>query len=391
MQGARSIPQHGIVYKIEGYVPVCLFARGGMAQVYLAKTRTEPPRLVAIKTLQVSSLDDPDRIAMFADEMRIARLLRHPNIVELVEAGIIDGEPFLVLEFIDGPSLRDLWDWAQERGRLLDPRLVVSLIAAACDGLHFAHDLSDEWGTPLQLIHRDISPQNLMVDRQGKIRVLDFGVAKAVGQRHRTLAQSVKGKMAYTAPEYVMGATPDRRADIFGLGVVLWELLTNHRLFNRATTVGTMQAVIYDPIPPPSSLVTGIPPALDDAVLEALRRNVDDRWPSALAMGTALERALAELGGTMPPDEIARSLAGAFSDVLESEDELRADMTDQQLSRGATRPSLAAVAPPDDADEVPVEWSSLDIDLGQVDESPGGLAAPATVVDVKPAWMKEEE
>jgi hypothetical protein len=108
-------------------------------------------------------------------------------------------------------------------------------------------------------------------------------------------------------------------------------------------------------------------------------------------MGTALEHAIAELGGTMPPDEIAWSLAGAFSELLESQDELRADMTDQQLSRGATRPSLAAVAPPDDADEAPVEWSSLDIDIGHLDESPDGLAAPATVVDVKPAWMKEDE
>lgn len=380
-----------MVHRLEGYSPVCIFARGGMAQVYLGRTKTVPTRLVAIKTLQVTSVDDQDRMTMFADEMRIARLLRHPNIVELVEAGVIDGEPFLVLEFIDGPSLRDLTNWAQERGNAFDPRLVVSLIAGACRGLHYAHDLRDEWGTPLRLVHRDISPQNLMVDRMGLVKVLDFGVAKAVGQRHKTLAQGVKGKMAYAAPEYVKGGTPDRRADIFGLGVVLWELLTNYRLFYRATVVGTMQAVIYDPVPPPSQIAGTVPRFLDHVVLTALERDLERRWPSAFALGEALDEVAIELGGVMSPSEISRALAGAFAEILVSRDELRPEMTDLQLSRGATRPSLAAVAPLDDSDDVPVEWSSLEIDLGDVDDDLDELSGSGTVVDVRPVWLKDEK
>lgn len=399
LNNLRPISEHSIVHWIEGYTPVCLFARGGMAQVYLARTNTYPSRLVAIKTLQIHSLNDPERMAMFADEMRIARLLRHPNIVELVEAGVIEGEPYLVLEFIDGPSLRELADWAQERGQPLDPRVVMSLFVGACAGLHYAHELQSEWGTPLRLVHRDISPQNLMITRQGGIKVLDFGVAKAVGQRHNTVAQGVKGKMAYAAPEYVRGSVPDRRADIFGLGVVLWELLANKRLFFRSTAVATMQAVVYDPIPSLTLHNPSLPPKVARLVRTALDRDLDQRWPTAEALGQALVETLSELGGVMSPVEIAEALAEPLTALLPSEQELRPDMSDQALSRGATRPSLAAIPPVDeeDSDETNSSWSSVEVDLSALaereeieDEFDDEESGPATVVDFRPAWFEDE-
>ena len=368
-----------------------------MAQVYLARTDTDQPRLVAIKTLEITALDDPDRTAMFADEMRIARLLRHPNIVELVEAGVIGDVPFLVLEFIDGPSFRDLANWCEQRGRGLEPRLVLSLMVGACMGLHYAHELCSEWGTPLRLVHRDISPQNLMVTRKGVLKVLDFGVAKAVGQRHQTIAQGVKGKMAYTAPEYVRGGTPDRRADIFGLGVVLWELLTNSRLFFRATVVGTMQAVVYDEVPPPSSINPLVPEALEQVVMSALERDLDQRWPTAQAMGEAMLGVAGELGGVMSPQQIAEALSAAFSDVMVSREELTPRMSDLQLSRGATRPSLNAVAAPEDSNPSKESWSSEEVDLSALEQELRfemdfeDSTGSGTVVDIRPAWMDDEE
>jgi serine/threonine protein kinase len=412
----ESLFEQSIVHDLEHYDTICLFARGGMAQVYLARTKSKPSRLVAIKTLEISALDDPDRIAMFADEMRIARMLRHPNIVEMVEAGIIEGEPYLVLEFIDGPSLRDLAVWGLKRGKPVDPRIVVSMIVGACAGLHYAHELQNEWGSPLRLVHRDISPQNLMINRQGVVKVLDFGVAKTVGQRHNTLAQGVKGKMAYTAPEYIRGVPPDRRADIFGLGVVLWEMLANRRLFFRSTVVATMQAVVYDRFPTMRQLGLQIPPHLEHVVHRALDRNVDRRWESARAFGQALIEAAEDFGGIMSPYDLALELAVPIAEIMPNEEELHPDMSDRQLSRGSIRSSLS-IKVGDQSGSVAETWASMEIDLNEIgefavndadlavskdeeyeeyeeyfdDDDEDEVSDSGTVVDIRPPWIEDEE
>lgn len=351
-----------ILWEIEGYEPVCLFARGGMAQVFLARTVARPTRLVAIKTLRISYIDDPESVAMFADEMRIAHLLRHPNIVELVEAGVIKGEPFLVLEFIDGPGIRDLAEEHRERGEPIDIRLTLSLLEGACQGLAYAHELVDEWGTPLELVHRDVCPQNLMVNRRGVVKVLDFGVAKAVGQSHQTIGQAVKGKMAYSAPEYIRGCAPDQRADVFALGAVAWELLCNQRLFFRATAVGTMQAVVYDDPKTPSELRAGITKALDELVLDALEKDPEDRIPRVHELIERLAEVAEDYGGLMGEEEIARSLAAGYPDLMDDWPELRPEMTDAELKRGAERASATG----HNGDLL--AWRSVEIDLSDLDD-----------------------
>lgn len=366
---SRPIPSHSIVKRIQGYDPICLFARGGMAQVFLARKAGARPRLVAIKTLKVSYMDDQDRVAMFADEMRLTHLLSHPNIVELVEAGVIEGEPFLVLEFIDGPSLRELSNYHATMGWAMDVRLTTSLIYWVCQGLHYAHELVDEWGTPLRLVHRDINPQNLMVTRGGVIKVLDFGVAKAVGQSHQTVGRGVKGKIAYAAPEYIKGDVPDRRADVFALGVVLWELLTNARLFFKATAVGTMQAVVNDAAAPPSSLNSAVMPVLDELTLAAVEKAPERRVPDAARLASGLREAASVLGGLLSPEEIADVLVTEYAAITADRIELDPKMSDDELRRHARSSIVPDGSPiPRRPSDLAESWSSVEIDLGIMDE-----------------------
>jgi serine/threonine-protein kinase len=186
--------------------------------------------------------------------------------------------------------------------------LVTSIILGAARGLRFAHELRDQSGTPLQIIHRDINPQNLLIDRRGVTKLIDFGVAKALGLRHQTLGRGVKGKMPYVAPEYLRGQPPDQRVDVFGMGVVMGELLWNRRLFHRPTAVGTMQAVVYDHPTPPQHGGDRAALFLDELVLEAIAKDPDKRICSARELVEQLEAAAAMLGGELSPREIAEEL-----------------------------------------------------------------------------------
>lgn len=387
---AKPVPKLSIVNNISGYDPVCLFARGGMAQVFLARSKSKSVRLVAIKSLRVSYIGVPEQVTLFADEMRLTHLLRHPNIVELVEAGVIEGEPFLVLEYIDGPSLRELSYHHHTLDQVMDVRLAASLIYWACQGLHYAHGLVDEWGTQLDIVHRDLNPHNLMVTRSGVVKVLDFGVARAVGQVHQTIGHGIKGKIAYAAPEYVKGAIPDQRADIFGLGVVLWELLTNRRLFFRATAVGTMQAVVDDEAPLPSKINDSVMPEIDELTLWALEKDPDDRLGSSSGFAGGLEDAVAGLGGIMMPDEISECLAISYGELLEERLELNPTMSNEQLSRsagGSRMPEPYVARPREGAMD---SWPSVEFSI----EGEGGfreLDESFSWVDVEGAWDESED
>ena len=380
-KGSGGIPPKSIVHRIGGYEPICQLAVGGMAEVYLARIREQPSRLIVIKTLPGALADDPERVTMFVDEMRIARLLRHENIVELIEADVIDMQPYLALEFIDGPSLRDLAAHARLRGRPMDVRLAASLMVGVCEGLHHAHEMKSEWGAPLRLVHRDVSPQNLMVTRDGVVKILDFGVARAVGQRHETATRGIKGKIAYTAPEYILGTKPDRRADLFALGIVLWELVANRRLFYQANLAATMQAVLGGPVEPPSNHNPAVPPKLDRAILTALERDQENRWLTARAMRSGLVRAVRSVGGLMSPGEIAELLAWEFPELVAQSRDLAPSLSNEELLRIATsRSRPAAAVPPTDSD-----MGGLEVDVADFEPD------LSTEVDVVPPDMGELE
>ncbi|MBX3232767.1 MAG: serine/threonine protein kinase [Labilithrix sp.] len=276
-------------YELHGAI-----ARGGMATVYVARMSGAAgfARTVAVKRLHPHLAADSTFSAMFIDEARLAARIRHPNVIDTLDVVAEGGELFLVMDFVLGETLAKLVRVAQNRGIMMPAPVVSSIIIGALEGLHAAHEATSERGEPLGIVHRDVSPQNILVARDGVARVLDFGVAKAAGRVQETEGGELKGKLAYMAPEQLTRKEIDRRCDVFAMGVVLWEALTTKRLFAGDDAASTLYAVMNEPITPPSQLVPGVPPAVDEVVLKALERDVTKRFATAQEMAVALEAAV---------------------------------------------------------------------------------------------------
>lgn len=269
-------------------------ASGGMATVYLA--RMDGPhgfeKLVALKRIHPHLVSERRYVEMFLDEARIASGITHPNVCTVFDFGESGGDYFLTMEYLVGEPLARLFRRvtasAEQRESPLLPLKMAQIIEEACEGLHAAHESKDANGQPLNVVHRDVSPKNLFMTYSGAVQVVDFGIASARQRTHRTATGQLKGTMPYTAPEQITGGTADRRMDIWGVGVVLWELLTFDRLFRRETEVETMYAVLVGDIPAPSERRPDIPPELDGIVMKALQRDPNERWQTAREMGQAL-------------------------------------------------------------------------------------------------------
>lgn len=257
---------------------------GGMAEVFVGMRQRDGAR-VAIKRMRADVVDEPGFRDMFLDEARLAARLDHANVVKIFEFGEHEGVPYLVMELCRGVSLSKI----RTHARTLEPELVQWIGVHALDGLHYAHELEDAHGNALGVVHRDVSPQNLMVDEQGHVRVLDFGIARAAGRSTRTMTGVVKGKVAYMAPEQLDG-TEDRRADLFAMGVVLCELLCGER-HAQGDDIVIMKQLLRRDFAPPAALADA-PDALREVVLRALHPEPHARWPSGLAMRDALAAAL---------------------------------------------------------------------------------------------------
>ena len=293
-------------------------ASGGMASVYLARAEGSPgfQKLVALKRIHPHLADEEDYVDMFLDEARIASRITHPNVCSVFDFGEADGEYYIAMEYLVGEPLsrvhRRVIANADQRSSPLLPARMAGVIAQACEGLHAAHELRDADEEPLQVVHRDVSADNLFVTYDGCTQVVDFGIAQARQRLHHTKAGQLKGTFPYMAPEQMTAAVVDRRVDVWALGAVLWELLTLRRLFLRDTDVNTMYAVLSSEIAPPSDYREDIPEELDEIVLKALRRNPDERWQTARDMGTALRRFLANQEDLVGPAELADWMAELF-------------------------------------------------------------------------------
>jgi serine/threonine-protein kinase len=268
-------------------------AAGGMATVHFGRLvgAVGFSRTVAIKRLHPQFAKDPDFVAMFLDEARLAARIQHPNVVSTLDVVALEDEVFLVMEYVQGEALSKLIRAARRQGEVVPPRIAVAVLAGALHGLHAAHEAKSEQGAPLNIVHRDISPQNIMVGTDGAARVLDFGVAKAAARVTSTRDGQMKGKVSYMAPEQLRGKGVDRRTDVFAAGVVLWETLTGRRLFDGDDPGEILSKLLESVIPPPSSLEPGVPKHLDEIVLKALDRNADRRWATARDFAIALEHA----------------------------------------------------------------------------------------------------
>lgn len=284
-------------------------ATGGMGTVYVARVvETHFERVVALKVIHARLTQDERIVEMFLDEARIASFVQHPNVCSVIDFGIHEGVFFLAMEHLQGWQMGGVLEQLIREG--IPPRwpaIAARLASEAAAGLHAAHTARDPRGGALDIVHRDVSPSNLFVTTAGHTKVIDFGVARASGRLQTTGAGSIKGKLAYLPPEQFQ-ADPriDARADVWALGVVLWEMLTLRRLFRRPSDLGEVEAVRNAAIQPPSEVREGGAAELDRIVLAALERDPDRRTPTAHAMHLALEQYLAgEVVKDGPVDTLA--------------------------------------------------------------------------------------
>jgi serine/threonine protein kinase len=295
------------------YTLVAKLATGGMAEIFLARLVGAAgfEKLVCIKRILPHLAKDQVLVQMFLAEARIAAQISHPNVCQVFELGDIDGRYFIAMEYLEGVPFscfrrRDLYPTHP------DPRLVAGLGMQACEGLHHAHQLKRPDGSLLEVVHRDVSSNNLFATVDGVVKVLDFGIAKVQDASVRTTTGSVKGTYAYMAPEQLRGEPVDRRTDVFACGIVLWELFARRHLFKRDTDFLTFQAITTDPIPEVAELRPDVPPELSWAIARALSRDREERFPTARAFGEALAESVQSIGGPLGAAAIADEIARAF-------------------------------------------------------------------------------
>lgn len=271
-------------------------ASGGMGQVFLARELGAGfERLVVLKLILPHLAEDEEFLTMFQEEARLAMQLRHPNLVHNLELAEIDGRHCLAMEYVQGDDLRRLEKQARARGKAVPPGLILRIIADAAAGLDYAHQARDSQGQPLRLVHRDVSPQNILVGFDGGVKVIDFGVAKAATSNQQTATGILKGKYPYMSPEQASGQPVDARSDQFALGVVLWEMLTGKRLFKGESDLMTLRLVKDCQVPPPSQVNPQLPPGLDAVALRALAPTPGARYPDCGAFRLALEDYLIQM------------------------------------------------------------------------------------------------
>jgi len=287
---------------------------GGMGTVYLARLEGERGlvRAVALKCLHPHLARSEQRVDMFFDEVRVAARIRHPHVCPVLDFGVADGVPFLAMEYVHGETLASIERAASPLETPLLARRLCALLVDVCEGLHAAHELRDDDGELLGVVHRDVTPRNLFLGYDGLARVVDFGVAHAIGNVHQTESGQLKGTLGYMAPEVLLGEPVDRRADVWALGVVAWQMLTAQKLFRREGDLETLKAITDAPIEAPSRARSGVPRELDAVVMRALERDPSRRWPTARAFGEALQEAALRLGGMPHPAELARWMAELF-------------------------------------------------------------------------------
>ncbi len=299
------------------YTLVAKLATGGMAEIFLARLHGDGgfEKLVCIKRILPHLAKDPQFIAMFLDEARVAARISHPNVCQVFELGEWQHQYYIAMEYLEGVPLA-VFRRKDFYAAPPDPRLVAGFGVQACEGLHHAHQLKRSDGELLGVVHRDITPQNIFATIDGVVKVLDFGIAKVQDASVRTSTGAVKGTYAYMAPEQLRNERLDRRADVWAIGVVLWETLAQTHLFKRETEFLTFEAITKLRIPDICEMRPDVPPLLSDTISRALSRNPEDRFPSARALGEALAQAVGPLGGPMSQSGISDEVAASFEVAL---------------------------------------------------------------------------
>lgn len=347
------------------YETLFRIAAGGMAEVYAARVRGEAgfQKLVALKRMLPHLTDDERFVTMFMDEGRLAANISSPNVVSTLDLGRADdGSLYLVMELVLGTTLSGLLRNAAREGARIPIEVAVEILAQAAQGLHDAHEARTPFGAPLRIVHRDVSPQNILVGTDGRVRITDFGVARAILRRTKTTTGEFKGKLSYFSPEQCADKDLDRRSDVFSLGVVAWETLTTRRLFHAENPLAVLERVTRMPIPPAHAVNPAVPPAISDVVATALQRERDARYPTAAAFAQALRAAARDTVGLADRTHVAALVAKFGGEVVERmERKLR-----QSLAAAGSEP------------RAPIDDAKTEISSGIVFRSDDGSVVPAT-------------
>jgi serine/threonine protein kinase len=302
------------------YEILAQLASGGMAEIFLARVTAVAgvERYVVLKRILPQFREDAQFVTMFLDEARLQAQLRHPNIAQLHDVGRLGSSYFYTMEYVHGETVQSLMAKAVARREPIPLQHVLSIAAGVTAALHHAHTRLGSDRTSLGIIHRDVSPANIMITFDGAVKLLDFGVAKSKGRRMTdTRAGVVKGKVAYLTPEQIGGAPLDGRCDLFSLGICLYELLTLHSLFTRDTDLATLAAIVQEQVPPPSTFRKDVPPEIDALVTTALAKDRDRRYAHAEAMHEAVELAATKTRLSMSPSALGRYLVKMFGQRAE--------------------------------------------------------------------------
>jgi serine/threonine-protein kinase len=290
-------------------------ASGGMAEVFLAESAGIEgfKKQVAIKRVLPHLSEKKRFIAMFLDEARLSAHLSHSNVAQVFDIGVGDNAYFIVMEYVDGSDLKAVIEYMRKSGRSF-PVEAASLIAVKiCEGLTYAHELKSGDGKPLYVVHRDMSPPNVLITKHGEVKIVDFGLAKASSQLEKSEAGIIKGKFSYLSPEAALGQDVDHRTDIFAVGIILWEMLAGRRLFLGESDFQTVKMVQQAQVPPLSQMRKDIPPELERIVARALAREPNARYNSARDLGRDLTVFLYRFGRAISSFDIAELVQGAMA------------------------------------------------------------------------------
>ena len=285
-----------------------------MADIFLARGEgvAGVERYCVLKRILRDRASDAQFVRMFLDEARLAAQLQHPNIAQVYDIGKLGDSYFFTMEYVHGETVRAILQRAHASRRSPPLGCVLAIAAGAAAGLHHAHERIGIDGRPLGIVHRDVSPTNLMVGFDGSVKLVDFGVAKVADRVVETRSGAVKGKIGYLSPEQARGQRLDRRSDLYSLGIVLWEMLTVERLYKRDNDYDAMSAIIHDPTPPPSRYRRDIPPELDALVLRALAKSADERFQTADELAEAIESVAAQTSSPLSQAGLSRFLRELF-------------------------------------------------------------------------------
>jgi len=356
---------------------------GGTATVHFARLVSEGgfSRILAIKRLRRELVSSPEFVNALVDEARLASRIRHPNVVAPVDLVVDEGEIFVVMDYVAGASLAELMTLSRENRKRIAPRLGTAITTNILYALEAAHRAADPFGRPLGIVHRDVSPQNILVGVDGVSRLLDFGVAKGRGRISTSRAGQVKGRLGYTAPELLTGEEPNPRSDIYAAAVVLWEALTGRRLFEPADPEIIRQILEAD-LKPPSHHVPKLPGKLDALVMRGLNRAPEARYESAIAFATAIEETVGVATPRRVGDWVRRVAAAVLKEraCLFREVEVAAAEGDDAAVQQLLRATLPSRPPPEEAPED--EGGMLDPPT-EIDEPEGATTMPAPGFDPK--------